>query len=61
MLKAAWGRVGSAAADGRRVAQAAAARSQRRQEPPNEPAPAWKSGRCNEPAPAWKSGRSMVE
>jgi len=34
MLKAAWGRVGSAAADGIRVAQAAAARSQRRQEPP---------------------------
>jgi len=49
MLKAAWGRVGSAAADGRRVAQAAAARSQRRQEPPNEP------------APVWRSGRSMVE
>jgi len=24
---------------------------------PNEPAPAWKSGRFNEPAPAWKSGR----
>jgi len=34
MLNAACGRVGSAAADGMRVAQAAAARSQRRQEPP---------------------------
>jgi hypothetical protein len=34
MLKAGWGRVGSAAADGRSVAQAAAASTQGRQEPP---------------------------
>jgi hypothetical protein len=34
MLKAAWGREGRAAAEGRRAAQAATARNQRRQEPP---------------------------
>jgi hypothetical protein len=32
MLKAGWGRAGSAAAEGRRAAQAAATRSQRRHE-----------------------------
>ena len=45
-LKAGWGRAGRDAADVRSVAQAAPARNQRRQEPPNQPAPAWKSGRC---------------
>ncbi len=65
MLKAGWGRAGRAAADGRRVAQAAAARNQRRQESPMleqrpEPAAPTRRRRAAPLAPCGRYSRALA-
>jgi hypothetical protein len=58
MLKAGWGRAGSAAADGRRAAQAATTRSQRRHELFKSPLRRGKAGRFKSPLRRGKAGAS---